>query len=85
MLPPARAVSGKGNEDFDLVRPHHLPPKLSSLLPQPLLVIVGIEAVTELRKLLKAETESTGKGQESLTQQLPLCTPLWNKDAMSCA
>lgn len=69
----------KGNEDFDSA-----PPKLSSLLLQTLLVIMWIEAVTELRTLMKAATEHTGKG-ESLTQQLPLCTPLWKKAARSCA
>lgn len=44
------------------LRPPSPAPNLSSLFLQPLLVIMWIEAVIELRKLLKAGTEHTRKG-----------------------
>lgn len=61
----------KGNEDFDSA-----PPKLSSLLLQTLLVIMWIEAVIELRTLMKAATEHTGKGAEPHTAASPLHSTL---------
>lgn len=81
LAPSTWAVSGKGMKTDSAPPPH---PNCLLSSSNPLLVIMWIEAVIELRKLPKAEREHTGKGQ-SLRQQLALCTPLWNKDARSCA